>query len=203
MQRSKQGPLSFMRISGVSLFFCFICGAYFVFWLSFQAMAIENLTLPQGLQGLMGDIVELEPGESPQEEQEPQGVSSSPHPSSLKEEEPNDTIEQAQELVLGRDLEGSLSDDDVDIYRFSMESPEQLSVTLAFPKGSSGAALWFGVLGTNGEEILSPRAVFPDFERVSLVYFLYPGTYYVQIGPMPYHGEGYTSPPYAVYLEIR
>lgn len=203
MHRPKPNPLSFPRMRRVKLFVCWITASFIVLGLSLQVRATENLALPQGLQGFVGNIFQFEPVEPSQEEQGSQGAGSSLHPPPLKEEEPNDTLEEAQELVFGRDLEGSLKDDDRDIFRFSLDSPEQVAITLAFPKGSSGAALWLSVLDSNGEVLLTPRAVFPDFERVSVVYFLYPGTYYVQIGPMPYHGEGYTSPPYAVYIDIR
>jgi len=136
---------------------------------------------------------------SPREAVPAQGV----HPPPLKEKEPNDTPSEAQALPFARDLEGQLQDDDVDVYAFSLDGPAQVAITLAFPEGSSGAAILFGVLKPDGKTLLPPRAVFPDFERVSMVYGLPAGTFYVQVGPMPYHAKGYVSPPYAVYIEVQ
>ena len=102
-----------------------------------------------------------------------------------------------------RDLEGQLQDDDVDVYTFTLDAPGQLTITLAFPEGSKGAAILFGVLSPDGKPLMPLRAVLPDFERVSMVYGLPAGTFYIQVGPMPYHAKGYVSPPYAVYIDVQ
>ena len=145
-----------------------------------QTLRAQTLNLPAGVQDLLGNVVQLTPqqADQPQGEAVPaQGV----HLPPLEEKEPNDTPSEAQDLPFARDLEGQLQDDDVDVYAFSLDGPAQVAITLALP----------------------PRAVFPDFERVSMVYGLPVGTFYVQVGPMPYHASGYVSPPYAVYIEVQ
>ena len=167
-----------------------------------QSLRAQTLDLPAGVQDLLGNVVQL----TPQQEGQPQGEAvpaQGVHLPPLKEKEPNDTPSEAQALPFARDLEGQLQDDDVDVYAFSLDGPAQVAIMLAFPEGSSGAAILFGVLKPDGKVLLPPRAVFPDFERVSMVYGLPAGTFYVQVGPMPYHAKGYVSPPYAVYIEVQ
>ena len=181
---------------------------YLVFHCSFSTLPVYSLAtnqiqLPESLEGIADQLLgsfQPEGDESlgfAQETILPPGV----HLPPLKEIEPNNTLEEAQSLPFGRDLEGFLKEEDVDVYEVEIVDPAHIYITMAFPSGSHGPGIKVVLTTTTGQEISTHRIVYPYYERVSVGYYLWAGKYFLIIGPMLHQKEGFVSPPYAVYIE--